>query len=331
MMPKGRDTEPMVAMQIKELGKGLVRVQIPRPQPKPGEVLVTVKAVGINFADLLMAEGKYQEKPDMPFSPGMEVCGVVSDRGDGVEDLEIGDRIAGFGSHGGLAEYACLPAKQCVKVPESMSDEVASGFIIAYGTSHLALRNRARLKPGENLLVLGASGGVGRTAVEIGKILGANVIAAASSEAKLEEAKAAGATHLINSTTDDLRDRTRSLGGADVVYDPVGGSLFKAALRSANPEGRIIPIGFASGEIPSVPANILLVKNLDVIGCYWGGYLRFKPIVMQKSLEELFDWFTRGLIQPLVNTVLPLDQANTALEMLKTRRAIGKIVVSVAA
>ena len=319
----------MQAMQLFELGQNLQSVDVPIPAPRKHQVQIKVKAVGINFADILICEGKYQERHELPFSPGMEVCGYVTGLGPECHGFEIGDRIAGFGSHGGLAEYTTLPQSHCLGVSETMSEVEAASFLVAYGTSHLALSHRAGLASNETLLVLGASGGVGRTAVEIGNLLGAKVIAAASDESKLQEAKRSGADYLINTKKDDLLAKVKSLGGADVVYDPVGGELFKLALRVTNPEGRIIPIGFASGDIPSIPANILLVKNLTVIGCYWGGYMKFNPGVIKSSLKELFGWFERGMIKPVVGDIFPLAEANLALEKLKERKAIGKVVVKV--
>ncbi len=319
----------MKAMQLFELGQNLQAVDVPVPVPQKLELQIKVRAVGINFADILICEGKYQERPELPFSPGMEVCGYVTGLGPESQGFEVGDRVVGFGSYGGLAEYTTLPQNHCLVISETMTEDEAAGFLVAYGTSHLALSHRAGLTSNETLLVLGASGGVGRTAVEIGHLLGAKVIAAASDDSKLLEAKRSGADHLINTNTDDLVTKVKSLGGADVVYDPVGGELFKQALRVTNPEGRIIPIGFASGDIPSIPANILLVKNFTVIGCYWGGYMRFNPGVIKSGLEELFGWFERGMIKPVVRDIFPLVEANLALEKLKSRKAIGKVVVKV--
>ena len=323
--------QSMKAMLLFDLGQKLKLVDIPVPNPQGNEVQIKVEAVGINFADLLICEGKYQVRPDLPFSPGMEVCGIVTDLGPECQGFEKGDRIVGFGNYGGLAEYTIMHQTQCLQISNKLDDVEAAGFMVAYGTSHVALSHRAGLKSGENLLVLGASGGVGRTAVEIGHLMGANVLAAASNDDKLREAKRSGAVHLINTSTEDLLSKVKSLGGADVIYDPVGGELFKQALRATNPEGRIIPIGFASGEIPSIPANIILVKNLTVIGCYWGGYMKFAPNVIRDSLCELFNWFETGGLRPLVNDVFPLEEANMALEKLKSRKAIGKVVVRISA
>ena len=319
----------MQAMQLHDLGQKLVLVDVPIPLPQRDEIQIKVEAVGINFADILICEGKYQERPELPFTPGMEVCGFVSDLGPDSDGFKIGDRVVGFGNYGGLAEYTTLPQNHCLSISKSMSDVEAAGFLVAYGTSHLALSHRAKLASNENLLVLGASGGVGRTAVELGYLLGAKVIAAASDDNKLQEAKWSGADYLINTSTEDLLSKVKSLGGADVVYDPVGGELFKLALRATNPEGRIIPIGFASGDIPTIPANILLVKNLTVIGCYWGGYMKFGPDVIKEGLKELFDWFEQGRIKPLVKDIFPLTEANLALAKLKSRQAVGKVVVRI--
>lgn len=318
----------MRAMRVHELGRPLTLDEIEVPEPGPGELRLRVLACGVNFADTLMASGRYQEKPALPFAPGLEICGVVEALGEGVDSPAPGSRVAATCGTGGFAEQVLAPAGACVPVPEAMSDTQAAAFQVAYGTSHLALAHRARLRAGERLLVLGAAGGVGLTAVEIGRLMGAEVVAVARGAARLEAARAAGAHHLIDSETGDLRETVRALGGADVVFDPVGGEPWKAALRAANPEARLIPIGFASGEIPQIPANILLVKNLTVIGLYWGAYWRLRPDVLAESFRTLLGWFEAGRIQPHISHVLPLDQANEALALLETRRATGKVVVT---
>jgi len=318
----------MRAMQVTQLGTPPSLTEMPMPAPRPGEVRLRISACGLNFADLLMIEGKYQERPDLPFVPGMELAGTVDALGQGVTAPAIGTRVAVFAGHGGMAEYGCFPAASCLPLPDSMSFTDAAAFQVAYGTSHVALAHRANLQPGETLLVLGAAGGVGLTAVEIGKLMGARVIAVARGAAKLQAAKAAGADHLIDSEAGDLRAAIKELGGADVAYDPVGGEQFKAALRSMKPEGRIIPIGFASGEVPQIPANHLLVKNLTVIGLYWGGYLAFRPEVLTRSMGQLLDWYAAGRLKPHVSHVLPLDRAEEALELLRSRKSTGKVVVS---
>lgn len=302
--------------------------EIPRPVPAEGEVALDIHACGLNFADLLMAKGRYQDTPPPPFTLGMEVCGTVVAHGPGVTAPPLGTRVAVFGGQGGLAEAGCFPAALCRPVPETMSSETAAGFMVAYGTSHLALTRRARLAPGETLLVLGAAGGVGLTAVEIGKALGARVIAVARGADRLEVARAAGADHLIDAQEPDLKGALKALGGVDVVYDPVGGPGFAAALGACNREARVLAIGFASGEIPQVAANILLVKNIDVIGFYWGGYLRFAPDVLMQSLAELMAWHAAGRLHPHLGQTFPLAEAEAALALLESRRSTGKVVVT---
>jgi NADPH2:quinone reductase len=319
----------MRAMQVTGLGQPLVAAEVPRPVPGPGEVLLRVHACGVNFADTLMAAGKYQERPEPPFIPGMEVCGTVAAAGPGTAAPPPGTRVACFSGQGGFAEYLAAPAARCVPVPDAMPDVEAAGFLVAYGTSHVALAHRARLRPGETLLVLGASGGVGLTAVELGHLMGARVIAVARGAAKLAAARTAGADHVVDAGT-DLRAEVKALGGADVVYDPVGGAAFDAALRATNPGGRLLPLGFASGTVPQIPANILLVKNLTVLGLYWGAYAALEPRVLTDSFAALFAWYAQGRLRPHVSHVLPLEAANEALELLRGRRATGKIVVDVA-
>ncbi len=321
----------MRAMQVVELGKPLVMCDVPRPDPAEGEVLLQVHACGLNFADTLIQKGTYQEKPDLPAVPGMEMCGTVVALGAGVDDLRVGQRVVANPGIGGLAEFAAMPATACVPIADAMSDNDAAAFLVAYASSHMALDHRAWLQPGERLLVLGASGGVGLTAVELGKLMGAEVIAVARGADKLKIARAAGADHLIDSDAGNLREAVLALGGADVVYDPVGGDLFREAMRACNPEARIMPIGFASGDVPQIPANILLVKNLTVIGFYIGGYKRFAPKVLQDSFAQLIAWYDAGKLRPHVSNVLPLEEANAALDLLRTRKATGKVVVSLSA
>lgn len=301
---------------------------IATPTPGPGEIGVAIAACGLNFADLLMIKGEYQDTPEPPFTLGMEVAGRVESLGPDTDGPPVGARVAVFGGHGGLAEHGCFPAARAVILPDGMGFTDAAAFQIAYGTSHVALDHTARLQPGETLLVLGAAGGVGLTAVEIGKLMGARVIACARGQDKLDVARKAGADHLIDASTDDIRSACKDLGGVDVVYDPVGGDQFKAAFRACNPEARILTIGFASGEVPQIPANHLLVKNLAVMGLYWGGYLKFRPEVVTDSLRTLFDWHAAGRIKPHISHILPLDQADEALELLRSRRSTGKVVVT---
>jgi NADPH2:quinone reductase len=314
---------------IKSYGETPVLGTRPVPEPGPGEVRVRIMTCGLNFADLLMIEGKYQERPAPPVTLGMEAAGIVDVLGPDTEGPAPGARVAVCTNGGGLAEFGCFDARRCLPVPDAMSFEVAAGFQIAYGTSHVALDHRARLQPGETLLVLGAAGGVGLTAVEIGRKMGARVIACARGADKLKIAEAAGAHHLIDSDTADIRAEVKALGGADVVYDPVGGDQFDAALRATKADGRIIVVGFAGGRVQQIPANHLLVKNISVMGLYWGAYLNFAPAVLTGSLATLLDWYAEGSLRPHVSHVLPLSRAAEGLELLRSRKSTGKIVVTI--
>lgn len=313
--------------QITALGEDPVLAQRADPVPGPGQVLVRVAACGLNFADLLMVEGRYQESRTPPFTMGLECAGTVAALGPGTDGHAIGTRILAF-APGAMAEALCLPADHLVPIPDSMSFAQAARFPVAYGTSHLALDHRAHLQPGETLLVTGASGGVGLTAVELGTRMGARVIAMARGADKLAIAHTAGAHELIDSETPDLKTVLRALGGCDVVYDTVGGALFDPTLRSLRPEGRYLAIGFASGTVPQVPANLLLVKNLSVIGLYWGGYLTFRPQVLTQSLSTLLDWFVAGHLHPHISHTLPFDALPKGLDLLRNRAATGKIVLT---
>ncbi|SHG44283.1 NADPH:quinone oxidoreductase family protein [Cognatishimia maritima] len=318
----------MRAFQVQSHETAPVIIDLPLPEPSNSQIRVRIHACGLNFADLLMQKGTYQDTPALPFVAGMEVAGVVDALGADVSGLNVGDRVAVFGGQGGLAEYGCFEAIRAVRLPDAMSFEDAAAFQIAYGTSHVALDYRAQMQPGETLLVLGAAGGVGLTAVEIGKLMGATVIACARGSEKLEIAKAAGADHLIDAKTEDIRAVVKSLGGADVVYDPVGGEQWIAAFRAANPDARLLPIGFASGEVPKIPANHMLVKNLTVLGVYWGGYLQYKPAVVTDSLTQLFAWYEAGKLKPHISHCLPLDQTAEGMELLRSRKSTGKVVIT---
>ncbi|WP_371157391.1 NADPH:quinone oxidoreductase family protein [Jannaschia sp. 2305UL9-9] len=318
----------MRAWIVETSGTAPVLRDVPAPHPAAGQVQIAVEACGLNFADLLMIKGTYQDTPAVPFVPGMEVCGTVTATGDGVVTPTVGTRVAVFGGSGGLAQVGRFPADRCVPVPDGMPADVAAGFIVAYSTSHVALTHRARLRAGERLVVLGAAGGVGLTAVELGARIGAEVVAVARGPEKLAIARDHGATHLIDAEVPDLRDRIRALGGADVVYDAVGGSAFDAAFHATNPGGRILVIGFASGTVPQIKANHLLVKNVDVMGVYWGGYLGFQPSVVTESIADLFAMYEAGRLDPHVSHVLPLDRAPEALDLLRTRQSTGKVVVT---
>ncbi len=318
----------MLTMRVHAAGAALEADDVAPPEPGPGQVRLRIAAAGVNFADTLMVKGTYQERPERPFAPGIEVAGVVEALGDGVAAPALGTRVAAMVGHGGFAEAALAPARACVPLPERLPDDEAAVLQVAYGTAHLAFARRARLVPGERLLVTGAAGGVGLTAVEVGRLMGAEVIAAARGPERLTIAEAAGAQHLIDPGTEDLRDRVKALGGADVVFDAVGGAQWEAAFRAANPEARLLPIGFASGEVPQIPANILLVKNLTVIGLYWGGYARFAPEVLAESAAQLVAWHGEGAIRPHISHRLPLREANIALDLLRRREATGKVVLT---
>lgn len=318
----------MKAYHIPEPGAEPRLCSLAAPIPVKGESLVRIMACGLNFADLLMIKGKYQDTPQAPFTLGLEMAGVVEALGPDTDGPAPGTRVAIYSGQGGLAELGAFPVERLVEIPDSMSFEDAAAFQIAYGTSHVALEHRARMQPGETLLVLGAAGGVGLTAVEIGKLMGANVIACARGADKLEAAKAAGADHLIDAKTQDIREEVKALGGADVVYDPVGGEQWQAAFRACKPEARLIPIGFASGKVPQIPANHLLVKNLTVLGLYWGGYLKFRPDVLTGSMKTLLNWYDQGKLKPHVSHVLPLEQAAEGLELLRSRKSTGKVVIT---
>ncbi|WFE76067.1 NADPH:quinone oxidoreductase family protein [Roseinatronobacter sp. S2] len=302
--------------------------QVPTPRPERGQITVNVAACGLNFADLLTMKGQYQERPPLPMTLGMEISGTVREIGPDVDGFHVGQRVAAFTGMGGLAEVALCPAERCIALPDDMTMTDAAGFLVAYGTSHLALGYRARLQRDETLVVLGAAGGVGLTAVEIGVQMGARVIAVARGEQKLQVAKQAGAAICLDSDTTDLRRTLKDLGGVDVVYDAVGEPMASEALRALRPEGRFLAIGFAGGKVPQFPANILLVKNLTVIGLYWGGYLNFAPTPLTDSLRELFDWYAQGRLKPHVSHVLPFDQVFEGFELLRNRKSTGKIVIS---
>ncbi|MGY6704932.1 NADPH:quinone oxidoreductase family protein [Roseinatronobacter sp.] len=318
----------MRAIRLENIESPPALRDIDTPRPERGQVTIDVAACGLNFADLLMMKGQYQERPPLPVTLGMEISGTVREIGPDVDGFHVGQRVAAFIGLGGLADVAVCPATRCIALPDTLSMTDAAGFLVAYGTSHLALRHRARLRPGETLVVLGAAGGVGLTAVEIGVQMGARVIAVARGQKKLQVAKDAGAALCLDSDKTDLRKTLKELGGVDVVYDAVGEPMATEALRAMRPEGRFLAIGFAGGQVPQFPANILLVKNLTVIGLYWGGYLNFAPEALTGSLAELLDWHGQGRLTPHVSHVLPFDQALDGFEMLRSRKSTGKVVIS---
>ena len=309
----------------------LVVNDVAPPSPGAGQVRLAVAAAGLNFADTLMIAGRYQEKPPFPFSPGLEVAGTVLETGPGVEGIRVGQRVMAVLDHGGFAEETLARVEDVFPIPESMDFATAASFPIAYGTSHIALWERAGLKAGEILLVHGAAGGVGLTAVVIGKALGATVIASANGADRLEVPAAHGADWLIDTKSEDVRDRVREITGGrgvDVVYDPVGGEIFDKSLRSVAWGARLLAIGFASGTTPQIPANLLLVKNCSVVGLYWGSYRRHAPNLVAESFRQLFAWFEEGRLKPLVSQTFPLEQAAEALQLLADRRATGKLVLT---
>jgi NADPH:quinone reductase len=306
--------------------------EIESKAPTKGEVRIRVRACGIYFGDALMIQGKYQVKPPFPFSPGGEIAGEVIDVGEGVAHVKPGDRVLAIAYSGGLAEEVCVLAQAVFTLPPSMDFTSAAAFPLAYGTSHIALDHRGKLQPGESLLVLGAAGGMGLTAVELGKLMGATVIAAASTPEKLALTQAYGADHLINYSSENIRDRIKEITGGkgvNVVYDPVGGDLFEPCLRSTAWEGRYLVIGFASGTIPSVPVNLTLLKNCSIVGVFWGAYILNQPKTFNNSLQTLMGWYTEGKLKPHIGHTFPLEQGAEALWTLLRREAMGRVVVTV--
>lgn len=294
-------------------------------------VVIDVKTCAVNFADSLMVEGTYQVRPPLPFSPGLEVAGIISETGDKVSGWKIGDKVQALTNWGGFAEKVAVPTEALCPLPDDMSYIDAAAFVVAYGTSHVALDYRAKLKKGEWLVVNGAGGGVGLTAVEIGKMMGARVIATAGSDEKLAIARDKGAEFTINYKTENLKDKIKEFTGgkgANVVYDPVGGEVFRQTFRAMAPEGRMLVIGFASGDIPQVPANHLLVKNIELIGFYWGAYREFKPEIILNSNKQLFDWYEEGRIKPHISGTFPLEKTADAIRALRNRTSSGKVVVT---
>jgi NADPH2:quinone reductase len=323
----------MKAIVCREWGApDVLRFEAVAPRPlRPQDVRIRVHAAGVNFADSLMVGGSYQVKPPFPFTPGLEAAGEVVETGAAVSGLRVGQRVlAVLRNGGGYAEEITLDAAAVVPIPDRMDFVTAAAFPVAYGTSHFALTHRGHLKPGETLLVLGAAGGVGLTAVEIGKALGARVIAAAGGADKLAVAKSRGADELIDYREESIRDRVRALTGgrgADVVYDPVGGDAFDQALRAVNWEARMLVIGFAAGRVQAVPANLILVKNIAVIGVVWGAQAERDPVLISRYLAELLRWWEDGKLRPLVARTFPLAEAGAALTALLSRRYAGKIVL----
>lgn len=323
----------MRAIRVEKFGgPEMARVaEVPAPVTGPEYVRIAVHAAGVNFADTLMVRGKYQATPEPPFTPGMEVAGEVIEIGDKIKWFKPGDRAVAVLDHGGFAEEVLAHHSRIMHVPDGMSWEQAAGMPIVYGTSHLALTYKTQLKAGETLLVHGAAGGAGLTAVEVGKALGATVIATASTPEKRAVVSEYGADHVLDSSSEIIHRRVNELTGgtgADVIYDPVGGDTFNESLRCAGFECRIIVVGFAGGKIQRIPANILLVKNITVIGYYWGAYATHGLQLLRNSFAGLKEMYEAGKLKPLVGTTFPLEQASSALTHLSNRKAIGKTIIT---
>ncbi len=331
----------MKAVLCKNYGgpETLVVEEVADLQAGPGQVVIDVKACGVNFPDALLIQNIYQFKPDLPFSPGGEVAGVIAQVGEGVTNVKVGDRVIGSTGWGGMAEQVAVDAARAVPIPDAMPFDEASAFLMTYGTSHHALKDRANIQPGESLLVLGAAGGVGLAAVELGKVMGAKVIAAASTEEKLQVAMARGAEAGFVYPVQPLdRDQQKALSsqikeltgghGADVVYDPVGGDYCEPALRATNWEGRFLIVGFPAG-IAKIPMNLTLLKGCQIVGVFWGAFTGRYPDKNKANIAELMDWYTEGKIKPFVSSRYDLEHAGEAIRELMDRKAMGKVVVTI--
>jgi NADPH:quinone reductase len=322
----------MKAVLCKAYGppESLVIEDIEPLKPGKGQVVISVKACGVNFPDTLIIQGKYQSRPPLPFIPGNEVAGTVKEIGEGVERVKVGDQVMAFTGLGGFAEEVVADAAHLIPMPRGMDFITASAFVLTYGTSHHALKDRAQLKPGETLLVLGASGGVGIAAVELGKVMGAHVIAAASTSEKLEVSKQHGADEVINYGAEDLKDRVKQLTGGqgvDVAFDPVGGNYSEPVLRGMAWNGRFLVIGFAAGDIPRIPLNLPLLKGCSIVGVFWGTFTEREPEHNSENLQELLIWFSEGKLKPHISATYPLESAAQALNDIMNRKVTGKAVL----
>ena len=307
--------------------------EVADPQPAAGEVVVDVKAAGVNFPDVLIIQNKYQFKPELPFSPGGEMAGIVSAVAPDVTSVKPGDRVLGLCTYGAFAEKVSLPARRVIPVPDGVDYDVAAAFLLTYGTSWHALKDRAALRAGETLLVLGASGGVGISAIQIGKALGARVIAAASTDEKLAVCRQNGADDTINYASQDLRERIKALTdgkGPDVIYDPVGGEYAEPAFRSIAWRGRYMVIGFANGEIPRLPLNLTLLKGASLMGVFWGSYTEREPQNFARDVHDMFALVQQGKLKPHISARYPLAQARQALNDMMNRKVTGKVVIQMA-
>src|SRR5258705_9574746 len=322
------------AILCKQFGppESLVVEELPSPKAGSGEVVVTVKAASVNFPDFLIIQNKYQFKPPLPFSPGSELSGVVKEVGAGVTNVRAGDRVIAFTTYGAFAEEVKTEAVRLLPLPEKMDFVTGAAFLLTYATSDHALRDRGALKSGETLLVLGAAGGVGLAAIDIGKALGARVIACASSDDKLAVCRSHGADEGINYATEDLRERIKALTdgrGVDVVYDPVGGPYSEAAVRSLAWRGRLLVVGFAAGDIPKLPLNLALLKGASLVGVFWGDFTRREPRQFAESVRQLGEWYRQGKVRPHVSQTFPLEKAAEALKLMAARQVKGKVVLTV--
>jgi len=305
--------------------------ELPTPEPKAGEVRVAIRAASLNFPDLLIVQNKYQVKPPLPFVPGSEYAGVIDAVGDGVTQLKVGDAVAAFGGMGGFATHACVNAQLVMPLPRGFAFDDAAAFICTYGTTHHALIDRAQLKAGETVLVLGAAGGVGTAAIQIAKAVGAKVVAAASSDEKCALCRELGADATINYTNGKLRDELKSLTdgkGPDVVYDPVGGDLAEPVFRSIAWRGRYLVIGFAQGSIPALPLNLALLKGASIVGVFWGEFARREPQRNAQALAELASWYAQGRIKPVIDQKLPMQALPQAFTRMGSRQVRGKLVLT---
>jgi NADPH2:quinone reductase len=308
----------------------LVWKELPTPQPGPGQALIRIQAASLNFPDLLIVQNKYQTKPDLPFVPGSEYAGVVEALGPGITGLKVGQSVACLSGTGGFATHVLAPAERCVPLPAGFPPVDAAAFIMIYATSHHALLDRGALKPGETVLVLGAAGGVGMSAIQIAKLAGARVIAAASSNDKLAFCQRLGADAVINYTTQDLRERLKELTagqGPDVIYDPVGGPYTEPAFRSIAWRGRHLVIGFAAGNIPAIKINLALVKGASIVGVFWGDFARREPQANAAMMEQLAQWYAQGKIKPLIDTQMPMSELKAAYARMASRAVKGKLVL----
>ncbi|GAB3269184.1 NADPH:quinone oxidoreductase family protein [Larkinella harenae] len=322
----------MKAILCRQYGppESLMLEETEAPRATAGKLVIQVKACGVNFPDTLMIQGKYQVKPPFPFSPGGEVAGVVNEVGAGVTHLKPGDKVFALTGSGGFAEQTLADGFKTFLLPDGMAYGTAAALMYTYGTSYHALKDRANLQPGETLLVLGAAGGVGLAAVELGKMMGATVIAAASTDEKLALCRQTGASHTINYSRDDLRQRIRELTdgkGVDVIYDPVGGTLTEAALRSVAWRGRYLVVGFAAGQIPSIPLNLALLKGCSVVGVFWGAFAEKQPNDNLNNVQQLLTFYEQGAIKPHIQATYPLEKAPQALREMMNRQILGKIVI----